>query len=90
MNFVTKIWTSLKWFIVTCLSDGGTVSFGRTLSAFWSVYFATLDYHFFLVNSHKMIDNATLLTHLTVVTSSYGITKAKDALDSLKGNNGQA
>lgn len=68
----------IKWFVTMCLSDQGVISFGRTLSAFWTLYFAFQDYHFFLISRH-LVDNATLLTQLTVITTSYAITKAKDA-----------
>jgi len=73
-----------------CFGNSGDISFGRCLSAFWAAYFAVQDYHFFLTNGHHLVDNATLLTHLGVITTSYGITSAKDALNTFKGNNGQA
>lgn len=81
-NFFLSIYNGLKWFISMCLSEQGTISFGRSLSAFWSIYFATQDYHLFLLSKH-LVDNSTLLTQLTVITTSYAITKAKDAIDSI-------
>jgi hypothetical protein len=68
----------IKWFITMCLSDGGVISFGRTLSAFWSLYFAFQDYHFLLMTRH-LVDNQTLITQLSVITTSYAITKATQA-----------
>ena len=68
----------LKWFFTACLSDQGTISFGRTLSAFWTLYFAVQDYHLFIISRH-LVENQTLLTQLTVITTSYAITKATQA-----------
>lgn len=78
-NFFINAWAGIKWFICMCLSESGAISFGRTLSAFWSIYFAIQDYQFFIMNHYKLIDDPTLLTQLSVITTSYAITKAKDA-----------
>lgn len=75
--------TSFKWFMTMCLGEGGTISFGRSLSAFWSLYFAAIDWNLFAKSGH-LVDNATLLTQLTVITTSYAITKALRASDGAK------
>ena len=84
-NFISFIKThfgnavaGLKWFVTACLSDQGAISFGRTLSAFWTLYFAVQDYHLFIISRH-LVDNATLMSQLTVITTSYAITKAAQA-----------
>lgn len=78
-----SLWTSIKWFVTMGLGEGGTISFGRSLSLFWSLYFAAIDWSLFAKSGH-LVDNATLLTQLTVITTSYAITKASDVIAGAK------
>ena len=72
---MTSLLQKLAWFIQTCLSDSGAVSFGRTMSALWSFYYMAIQAWFYHRSGH-LPDNGTILTHLTVITTFYGVTKS--------------
>jgi len=79
-NFLAgKIW----WLITKALSESGEISFGRTISAVITLYFLGQDAWFFHRTGH-LIDNATLLTQLSVMTAFYVGSKG---LGALPGNN---
>jgi hypothetical protein len=71
LNFLAgKVW----WLITTALSESGEISFGRTISAVITLYFLGQDAWFFHRTGH-LIDNATLLTQLSVMTAFYASSK---------------
>jgi hypothetical protein len=72
-----QLFAKAVWFIKNCLGDIGDISFGRTASAFWSLYFMTQDAWFFHRSGH-LVDNATLLTQLSVITTFYGTNKVSE------------
>jgi hypothetical protein len=76
-EILKELYAKALWFIRNCLGDVGDISFGRTASASWSFYFMAQDAWFFHRLGH-LVDNATLLTQLTVMTTFYGTNKVTE------------
>lgn len=70
-----KLW----WLITKALSDSGEISFSRTISACITIYFLAQDAWLFHRIGH-LVDNATLLTQLSVMTAFYLGSKGLGAL----------
>ena len=56
------------------LSTTGEVSFGRCAAAAWSIFYAVQHSWVFHRTGH-LVDNTTVVTHLGVVTTLYGLGK---------------
>ncbi|HEV7522989.1 MAG TPA: hypothetical protein VGP89_17945 [Candidatus Angelobacter sp.] len=76
----TKLFESLKWFVRAMFSESGEVSSARCFTAFLILYFSTQDAWYFHRVGH-LIDNATLLTQLTVMTAFYVTNKTAAVFD---------
>jgi hypothetical protein len=72
-----QLFAKALWFIRNCLGDIGDISFGRTASLLWSVYFMAQDAWFFHRAGH-LVDNSTLLTQLSVISTFYGTNKVTE------------
>lgn len=79
MNAFLYIMGKLWWLITKALSESGEISFGRTISAVITLYFLAQDAWFFHRTGH-LVDNATLLTQLSVMTAFYVSSKGLGAL----------
>jgi len=67
---ISKLW----WLITMALSESGEISFGRSISALITLYFLAQDAWLFHRTGH-LVDNATLLTQLSVMTAFYASSK---------------
>lgn len=72
-----KLW----WLITTMLSESGDISAARSFTAYLILYFSAQDAWFFHRNGH-LVDNATLLTQLSVMTAFYITNKTVTAFTS--------
>lgn len=73
---LSKLW----WLITTALSESGDISFGRSISLVIVVYFLGQDAWVFHRTGH-LVDNATLLTQLSVMTAFYASSKGLGILN---------
>jgi hypothetical protein len=77
---IPKLLSALR----SCLSETGDISFARTVSGVLVLYFLTTDAWFF----HRkgvLVDNATLLAQLAVMTAFYGSNKVTTAASTIFG-----
>ncbi len=70
-------------FVRECLGESGAISFGRTASAYLIGFFTGMDAWHYHKTGH-LVDNATLLTQLTVMTAFYFGNKAAAAMGGKK------
>jgi len=85
MKFI--LW--IKWLLEQALGANAAISFGRAVSLLIVLYFLVMDALFFFHNGHHFVDNATLLTQLSVMTAFYVTNKAHDAVASFSDKNDQ-
>lgn len=67
----------LKGMLEGCFSASDSVSFGRVISFLNTLYFLSTDAWFYHRTGH-LVDNATLLTQLSVMTAFYVSSKGLD------------
>jgi hypothetical protein len=64
----------MKLFLQDMFSDSGTVSFGRCSAGLWCLFLMAMEvwycHHF-----GALVDNSTLISHVAVVATLYGLGK---------------
>jgi len=64
----------MKSFLNKMVSTSGDVSFGRVFAGLWALFYMGQHAWFWHLTGH-MVENATVLTHLGVITTLYGLGK---------------
>lgn len=68
------MFTTIATFLAKMVSSSGEVSFGRCSATVWSLFYLT-QHAWFWHRTGALVDNATVLTHLGVITTLYGLGK---------------
>lgn len=66
-------------FMGMMLSDSGEVSFGRCAAGFWGTFLMGMEI-WYTVHNGKLVDNSTLMCHVAVVATLYGLGKLPSSI----------